>query len=343
MTRPRAPTGLPRILAWLRAVGFTMALAALVAWGVGDEGRLLPITVVATAGIGLGLLYWLFPRGVHFAFGTATGLVLYASLFVVLGRAQFPEAPDWSHPIAFLMPVIAFLGMAWWRRKELEEITERQAAHDLDHLPHTARWLVFTGLVGLICFVLPVNRLLPEAQAAALLVSMAAIAAMVALGVRDVVRLLVDVALIVREVTGRARHLVVPAAAFLLMYSLLVVTFAAAYRVADGLSVHPLFHGAEGAIRMSYSDALHFSIATLSTVGYGDIRPQDDGVRVLASLQVVAGQLLLLFGFAEIMRARKNRSDGDLDQEKPEGHPRRRSHRDGPHGGHRGSHHDAGR
>jgi hypothetical protein len=41
-------------------------------------------------------------------------------------------------------------------------------------------------------------------------------------------------------------------------------------------------------------------------VGYGDIRPYDDGIRVLASIRVITGQLLLLFGFAEIMRARKS-------------------------------------
>jgi hypothetical protein len=312
---PRHRTGLPRLLAWLRALGFTMALTLLVAWGVGDEGGALPAAVVGAAGVGLGALYWLFPRGVHFAFGTATGLALYASLFVVLGRAQFPDAPDWSRAPAFLMPVLAFLAMAWRRRHELEEVAERQAAKDLDHLPHTARWLVFTGLVGLVCFVLPVNRLVPEAQAAALLISMAAIAAMVALAVRDVVRLLVDVALIVREMTGRTRHLVVPATAFLLLYALVVVAFAATYRIADGLSVQPLFHGADGPIRMTYSDALHFSVATMSTVGYGDIRPQDDGARVLASLEVLAGQLLLLFGFAEIMRARRSRAGADEEKE----------------------------
>ncbi|HZF75383.1 MAG TPA: potassium channel family protein [Acetobacteraceae bacterium] len=48
------------------------------------------------------------------------------------------------------------------------------------------------------------------------------------------------------------------------------------------------------------------SVVTFSTVGYGDIRPYDDGIRVLASIQVITGQLLLLFGFAEIMRARKS-------------------------------------
>jgi len=70
---------------------------------------------------------------------------------------------------------------------------------------------------------------------------------------------------------------------------------------------------------LSYSDALYFSVTTLSTVGYGDIRPFDDGVRVLASLQVVAGQLLLLFGFAEIMRSRRVRGPY-LDPSGPAGH-----------------------
>ena len=109
------------------------------------------------------------------------------------------------------------------------------------------------------------------------------------------------------ELSARLRHLAVPMVAFLLIYALLVIGFASAYRIADALSVTALFHGSEGAIRLSYSDALYFSVTTLSTVGYGDIRPHDDGIRVLASIQVVAGQLLLLFGFAEIMRSRRIR------------------------------------
>ena len=323
MTPPRAPRRLrPRLVAWLRAVGFTMLLSLLVAWGVGDEGQMLPFVVIGTAGLGLGLLYWLFPRGLHFAFGTAAGLALYASLFVVLGRAQFPDAPPWSRPPAFLLPVLAFLALAWWRRAELALVAEHAGEQDLEALPHTMRWLAFAGLVGLVCFVLPVNRLSPQEQAAVLLAAMAAIAAIVAVGVRDVVRLLIDVALIVEQIGARLRHLTVPAATFMLMYALLVVGFASAYRIADGLSRQELFAGPDGPIRISYSDSLHFSVATISTVGYGDIRPSDDGIRVLSSIQVLAGQLLLLFGFAEIMRARRHRGqDGSpLDRSRRGGH-----------------------
>lgn len=282
----------------------------------------MPVTVMAVAELGLGCLYMLFPRGLNFAFGTATGLALYATLFVVLGRAQFPAVPVAIQPLAFLLPVLAFLGTVWWRRAELAEIAAQNPADTLDELPHAARWLVIVSLIGLLCFVLPLNRLEPLGQSLALLGAMAAIGLVVAFSARDVVRLLVDVALIIGELSARLRHLAVPMVAFLLIYALLVIGFASAYRIADALSVTALFHGSEGAIRLSYSDALYFSVTTLSTVGYGDIRPHDDGIRVLASMQVVAGQLLLLFGFAEIMRSRRVRggSDQRLDHPGRSGH-----------------------
>ena len=43
----------------------------------------------------------------------------------------------------------------------------------------------------------------------------------------------------------------------------------------------------------------------------GDVTPHDDGIRLLASLQVILGQVLLLFGFAEIMRGREGRRATD--------------------------------
>jgi hypothetical protein len=219
------------------------------------------------------------------------------------------------------MPVAAFLGMVWARRHHLSEIAEAQESRNLDHLPHAARWLVFAAGVGLVSFILPVNRLDPVWQSAALVVAMGAIAVNVAWSVRDVVRLLVDVAVIVEELGFRLRRLLVPAVAFLLMYVLLVIGFASVYRISDSLSLVEIFHGQDGPIRLSYSDALHFSIVTQSTVGYGDIRPHDDGIRVLASMQVIGGQLLLLFGFAEIMQSRRARAEPRL--------PERLAERDG--------------
>lgn len=43
---------------------------------------------------------------------------------------------------------------------------------------------------------------------------------------------------------------------------------------------------------IDFWDALYFSIVTWTTLGYGDLQPQD-GLRVLASLQAVIGYLFL--------------------------------------------------
>lgn len=303
MTDAPQPYRLPE--GWLRSVGMTLGFGMLVAGGVADQDTPFPFLVIGVAALGLGTLYLLFPHGMHAAFGISAGLAVYACLFTVMGRAAFPEAPSWSRAPAFLMPVAAFLVAVWWRRGQLRLVAEADRPFDLNHLPRMARWLIPIWAIGVFSLALPVNRLPMLDQGAALLGAMAVISAIVAGSVGGVVRLLTDMALITRELAGRASRLLVPMVAFLAMYVMLVVVFACLYRIAQGLSLHPLFHGPQGPVPLPFPDALYFSLVTQATVGYGDVTPHDDGIRLLASLQVVAGQMLLLFGFAEIMRTRR--------------------------------------
>jgi len=86
------------------------------------------------------------------------------------------------------------------------------------------------------------------------------------------------------------------------------VVFASLYRLAE-MSLGTGQFVVRGAVtNISFADALYFSVITIATVGYGDITPVGPLVRGLASIEVVAGLLLLLFGFSEIMRTR-NRPD----------------------------------
>ena len=52
----------------------------------------------------------------------------------------------------------------------------------------------------------------------------------------------------------------------------------------------------------SIPKSIYWSIVTLTTVGYGDITPLSYSLRIIASIQILFGVLLLLFGFAEIRR-----------------------------------------
>jgi hypothetical protein len=301
----RRPPGYRPPEGWARSTLMTLAFGLVVAGGLADQGTVFPFLVVGVAALGLGTLYLLFPHGLHFAFGTSAGLAVYACLFAVMGRAAFPAAPPQARAAAFLLPVLAFLVAVWWRRHSLRLVAEAERPFDLGHLPRMARWLIPVWAVGAFALALPVNRLPVFDQGAALLMAMGVIAMIVAASVRGVVLLLTDMALITEELAGRASRMLVPVVAFLAMYAMLVILFACFYRIAQGLSVHSLFHGPQGPVPLPFPDALYFSLVTQATVGYGDVTPHDDGIRLLASLQVVAGQVLLLFGFAEIMRTRR--------------------------------------
>ena len=292
---------------WLRSAGLTLAFGLLVAGGLADQGGIMPILVIGVATLAVGLFYLLFPQGMHFAFGTSAGLAVYACLYVVIGRAAFPEALPFAHALAFLLPVFTFLIAVWLKRDRLRLAAEAEAPFDHGHLPRMARWLIPVWVVGGFSMSLPLNRLSPLDQSFALIAAMATISAMVAASVRPVVLLLSDLTLITEELAGRVKRIAVPVVAFLTLYVVLIISFACFYRIADGLSQTPLFHGPHGPLVLRFPDALYFSMVTQATVGYGDLTPHDDGIRLLTGVQVLAGQILLLFGFAEMMQSRRVR------------------------------------
>ena len=296
----RARRAAPR--GFLAAEATALVLMLLVAGGVADEGWVFSAVAVCGVGAAVGALYLLFPHGPQFALNAANGLAMYTCLFAVVGRSAFPEAEDWSRPVAFLLPIVSFVGACWTLRGALRPWVAAAHAPDLAHLPRFAGWLAAMGAMAVLCLALPFNRAAPGTQTVALLGAMALVSAISAGAVGEVVRLLADIAAIFREVTGRLARLAVPVAAYCSLWAMLTVVFGCLYRIADGLSLKPLFHGPDGAVRVGFPEALHFSAVTLSTVGYGDILPMDDGIRLLATMQALSGQLLLLFGFYEIMR-----------------------------------------
>lgn len=295
----RAPRG------FLVAEATALGLMLLVAGGVADEGYFFSVVAVLGVGAAVGALYLLFPQGPQFALNAANGMAMYTCLFTVVGRSAFPAAQDWARPVAFVLPIAAFVAACWALRGALQPWVATAQAPDLRHLPRFAAWLAAMGAVAVLALALPINRAGPVAQTWALLGAMALVAAISAGTVGEVVRLLADIATVFREMTGRLVLLAVPVAAYCSLWALLTVAFGCVYRIAEGLSQEALFHGTDGPIRIGFQGALHFSAVTLTTVGYGDIQPADDGVRLLATLQALAGQLLLLFGFYEVMRGSK--------------------------------------
>jgi voltage-gated potassium channel len=132
---------------------------------------------------------------------------------------------------------------------------------------------------------------------------MAMITLFVITWVRDVVLVMIDVAMVFEGVATRLDRLIRPMIAFLTFYALLVVVFGCLYRIADITSPQLQFTLHSVPARIGFVDALYYSVATITTLGFGDIAPTSLLVRALTAMEVVSGVLMLLFGFSEIMRS----------------------------------------
>ena len=141
---------------------------------------------------------------------------------------------------------------------------------------------------------------------------MGTVSVVVVFASRDVAIFLLNSGLLFEEFFQSATRLLVPAFAFLTFYSMLVIVFACIYRIIDRFADGPQFLINGGAETITFAQALYFSIITVSTVGYGDVVPLSNSVRVVVAIQIICGILLLLFGFTEIFTyARERLRDDD--------------------------------
>ena len=300
MTLPPAKKAAPVHRHWPRQLAFTLVLTALVAAATG-AGWQSALAGLALSAASLGFFYVLFPGGLHFGLTMANFLAVYACVFAFFREANFAQTDITPTIVASVIPVAAFLLRCFLARRRVAAMIRARRQHELTHLPRLTRWLPGVALVGAASFALPQLGLTTAMQDQTLLLGMAVIGGLVAVSFGDLILLMLDVAMVFEAVATRVDRLLMPVMAFLSVYGLVVVVFACLYRIAE-LSVGTQFyvHGRPGPL--SFGDALYFSVITVSTVGYGDITPEGPLVRALASLEVVCGLLVLLFGFAEIMR-----------------------------------------
>jgi voltage-gated potassium channel len=298
--QPRQPT-IHLDMHWLRSIVFTVVLVGLVAAAIG-AGWTITLGCVATSAIGFGFFYLLFPGGAHFGMTVANFLAIYACMFEFFRSANFAQAPVPFALLALALPVLGFLIGCFLHRRQVLAIIRAHRAREPQHLPRLTRWFIRTLVVGAASFALPQHALGPVAQGLTLLASMLVISAMVVLAVRDVVLVMIDVATVFESVTARLDRLVLPLMAFLTFYALIVVVFACLYRIADLTTPGPQFLVHAHPAQINFDDALYYSVAAITTLGFGDIAPLSYLTRALTGMEVVAGVVMLLFGFSEIMR-----------------------------------------
>ena len=291
---------------WAKPVAFTAALIGLVSASALDFAD-WPFVVVLLVSLALAVAFLqvVFPGSRFFVIALANGLAVYTCVFVVFVEANFGTVGRRALEIGFAIPIAAFLAGAWVRREHIRTIV---VDGELQWRPHTTRplaWLLPIGVVG------AVTLLVPDATAstAVFLGAVTAVAGIVFWLSADIAEFLVEAGLLFEGFFMRMRRLLVPAFAFMTFYSIIVIVFAAVYRLLDRVDGGVDFLVAGTPRSMSFAESLYFSLVTMATVGYGDIVPVTGAARVVASIQMVLGVLLLLFGFTELMEYARERRE----------------------------------
>ncbi len=294
----------------------SLMLVALVAVSVANDAFQLFLAIVASAGVATAFIRWLFPEAPFFALTFANLIALYASIFAFFMEELFELIGPSVAGIGFSLPVIFFLVGCWLRREDVQSVVDNPDLRGGRRLYRALLWLLPVFAVGFGVLVLSVVDAPLVNNSPAFLASMLLIGLIVLAVSRSVAIFLVDAGLLFEEFFHRMSRLAVPAFAFLTFYSLLVVVFASIYCILSQYSPDLHFRVANVGRTLTYSEAIHLSITTISTVGYGDIVPSSNAARVLTTIEVVCGVLLLLFGVSELLEyTREHR------REHPRQHP----------------------
>ena len=284
----------------MRSLIFTAGLLCLIALSIERAGGSLLVTlIVSVTGFAVAMHIY-FPGSLFFSFALSNLIGIYACIFVLFVENDYREVDAIVLPIGFVLPLIAFFAGTLWRRHSIRAVIASQEQRGEIRFGRALLWLVPVFAIGVLGFLIPAGMSTATLDVL-FLAAMTAIAVVVLLASRDVAIFLLDTGLLFEEFFARAARLTVPVFAYLTFYSLAVIVFGSVYSAIDHLTHVAHFH-VDGVLReLSFAESLYFSLITLSMVGYGDIVPAANPIRVLVAIEIVCGIVLLLFGFNEII------------------------------------------
>jgi voltage-gated potassium channel len=293
---------------WMRSLFFTAGLLCLIGLSVERvDGSLLIALIISVTSFAVAFHYF-FPGSLFFGFALANLIGVYACIFVLFVESDYHEVDVVVLPFGFVAPLAAFFAGTLWRRHSIRAVLASERLRDEGHLGRVTSWLGPVFAIGILGFLIPHQGLSQTVLDGLFLAAMAAIAIVIFFASRDVAIFLLDTGLLFEEFFERAAGLVVPVFAYLTFYSFAVIVFGSLYSAIDHLTHTAHFHVDCVLRELSFAESLYFSLITLSMVGYGDIVPGANQIRILVAIEIVSGIVLLLFGFNEIISySRENR------------------------------------
>jgi voltage-gated potassium channel len=286
---------------WIGGFGTTAGVLALVAVSTTDPFGIVGATLMVGTLAVAGFFLWLYRGSRFFVISFANAIAVYACFFTFIVQSNFPAAGPVFVAIAFLLPIVAFVASVWLRREAIRSVVDAGATVRVRRIGRGTTWLVPLFVAAATTFLVPVAEPTPLHTDIGLIVAMALVALFIMSVSHDICIFLIDTGILFDQLFERLVQLAAPAFAFLTLYSLTVIVFAAVYRIIERFSPGPNFIINGQTAEVTFNQSLYFSLVTISTVGYGDIYPSSDVIRLVASVEIVTGVLLLVFGLYEIM------------------------------------------
>jgi voltage-gated potassium channel len=299
--------GRPRFVGF----AFTVLLLGLIALAIAEIGTVVLPVMFAIVSVAVGSFYLLFPGSNFFAISLTNFLGVYACMFVYFTQTNFQLVETWAVQLGFPLPVLAFIAGAALKRDSIRHIVYARDVRGRRQFGRTFRWLMPIFAIGALTFFVPAQVLDPGMTNMLFLAAMGGIAVIVLFASPDIATFLLDSGLLFEEFFQESARLLLPAFAFFTFYSLVVIVFGCIYRILDRFTDAPQFTVGGAPQEISFADALYFSIITVSTVGYGDVVPLGETIRVIVAVQILVGVVLLLFGFSEIVAYSRERMRRD--------------------------------
>jgi voltage-gated potassium channel len=259
----------------------SLVLVALVALSISGTVNSLFLAILLSAMIATLCIRLLFPVSSFFSHTFTNLVAVYASIFAFFVEQLFGQIGPATAGFGFCLPLLSFVIGCWFRRADIKAVIERPEIRGGPALYGALGWLLPVFLVGGALFILSSLSEDLVNTSVVFLFAMLAIGLIVIAVSRDVAIFLVDAGLLFEEFFQRMSKLAVPAFAFLTFYALLVILFASIFSIVSQFSTEEHFRVGSVPKSLSFSEAIHFSIVTISTV--------------------ICGVMLLLFCVSELI------------------------------------------
>jgi voltage-gated potassium channel len=286
---------------FLATLVFTSCLLVLIALAIGVSNPPIAGWALVSVALLATVLHFVLPGGGFFSAVFANGIGIYACVYQFFLSMNFVRSGRLAQQVGFVLPLLGFLtGVIVWRH-QIAAAVKRETPPRKVGLGEAMIWLAPLAVIGAGSFIAPLELMEAPQHDMILLGTMFVIALVALVAARGIAVFLLDTGLLFEGFFNDAARLAKPAFALFTCYSLLAIVFGCAYTILDRYSPAANFIIFGASRRITFAEGLYFSVATLSTVGYGDVSAIAPLARILVSMEIFCGLLLVVFGVEAIL------------------------------------------